>query len=43
MNLGQFADLLRSATGANRVRSLTQVNGETISPAAILAAIEEAF
>jgi 2-oxoglutarate/2-oxoacid ferredoxin oxidoreductase subunit alpha len=43
MNLGQFAELLRSATGGNRVRSLTQVNGETILPAAILAAIEEAF
>ena len=43
MNLGQYAGLLRSAAGGSRVESLTQVNGETISPAAILAAIEEAF
>jgi 2-oxoglutarate ferredoxin oxidoreductase subunit alpha len=43
MNLGQYADLLRSAVGKNPVHSLTQVNGETITPAAILAAIEEAF
>jgi 2-oxoglutarate ferredoxin oxidoreductase subunit alpha len=43
MNLGQYADLLRSAVGKNSVHSLTQVNGETIAPAAILAAIEEAF
>jgi 2-oxoglutarate ferredoxin oxidoreductase subunit alpha len=43
MNLGQFAELLRSAVGGNHVDSLTQVNGETIAPARILAAIEEAF
>jgi 2-oxoglutarate/2-oxoacid ferredoxin oxidoreductase subunit alpha len=43
MNLGQYADLLRSAVGKSPVNSLTQVNGETIAPAAILAAIEEAF
>jgi pyruvate/2-oxoacid:ferredoxin oxidoreductase alpha subunit len=43
MNLGQYAGLLRSAAGGSRVESLTQVNGETITPAAILAAIEEAF
>jgi hypothetical protein len=43
MNMGQFADLVRSSIGGNRVDSLTQVNGDTIAPAAILAAIEEAF
>ena len=43
MNLGQVADLVRSAAGGRRVDSLTQVNGETIEPAAVLAAIEEAF
>ena len=43
MNMGQLADLVISAAGENRVRSLTQVNGETIAPARILAAIEEAF
>lgn len=43
MNLGQFAELLGSAVGGNPVRSFTQVNGETITPGAILAAIEEAF
>jgi 2-oxoglutarate ferredoxin oxidoreductase subunit alpha len=43
MNMGQFAELLRSAVRGNSVNSLTQVNGETITPAAILAAIEEAF
>jgi len=43
MNMGQFADLVRSSIGGNRVDSLTQVNGDTIAPSAILAAIEEAF
>jgi 2-oxoglutarate ferredoxin oxidoreductase subunit alpha len=43
MNLGQFAGLVRSAAGNDCVRSLTQVNGETIPPAAILEAVEEAF
>jgi 2-oxoglutarate/2-oxoacid ferredoxin oxidoreductase subunit alpha len=43
MNLGQYAELLRSAAGGDCVQSLTQVNGETISPATILAALEEAF
>ncbi|RJR44917.1 MAG: hypothetical protein C4576_12660 [Desulfobacteraceae bacterium] len=43
MNLGQMTELVRSAAGGGRVDSLTQVNGETIEPAAILSAIEEAF
>jgi 2-oxoglutarate ferredoxin oxidoreductase subunit alpha len=43
MNLGQFAELLRTVVGGNPVDSLTQVNGKTITPASILAAIEEAF
>jgi 2-oxoglutarate ferredoxin oxidoreductase subunit alpha len=41
MNLGQVAELVRAAAGGSRVDSLTQVNGTTISPATILAAIEE--
>jgi 2-oxoglutarate ferredoxin oxidoreductase subunit alpha len=43
MNLGQVAEIVRSAVGGSRVDSLTQVNGETITPAGILAAIKEAF
>jgi 2-oxoglutarate/2-oxoacid ferredoxin oxidoreductase subunit alpha len=43
MNLGQYSELIRSAVEGKRVRSLTQVNGETITPDAIVAAIEEAF
>jgi 2-oxoglutarate ferredoxin oxidoreductase subunit alpha len=41
MNLGQVDGLVRSAAGGAPVRSLTQVNGSTISPAAILAALGE--
>ncbi len=43
MNMGQLAELVRAAVAGSRVDSLTQVNGETIAPSAILAAIEEAF
>ena len=41
MNLGQVDNLVRSAAGDTPVRALTQVNGSTISPASILAALEE--
>jgi len=40
MNLGQYAELVRSAVGENRVDSLTQINGQTITPSAVLKAIE---
>jgi 2-oxoglutarate/2-oxoacid ferredoxin oxidoreductase subunit alpha len=43
MNLGQFAGLLRSVVGESPVLSQMKVNGETFTPAEILAAIEEAF
>jgi len=43
MNMGQYAELVRSAVAGSRVDSLTQVNGVTITPGTILAAIEEAF
>jgi len=42
MNLGQVAELVKAVVGQDRVTSLTQVNGTTITPAKILAAIEEA-
>ena len=41
MNLGQVDGLVRAYAGATPVRSLTQVNGGTISPAGILAALKE--
>ncbi|MCF8115310.1 MAG: 2-oxoacid:acceptor oxidoreductase subunit alpha [Desulfarculaceae bacterium] len=41
MNLGQVDGLVRAYAGATPVRSLTQVNGSTISPAGILAALKE--
>jgi 2-oxoglutarate/2-oxoacid ferredoxin oxidoreductase subunit alpha len=41
MNMGQYADLVRGAVAGSRVDSLAQVNGETITPTTILAAIEE--
>lgn len=41
MNLGQVDGLVRSAAGDTPVKSLTQVNGSTISPASILAALGE--
>ena len=43
MNMGQYAELVRAAVAGSRVDSLTQVNGETITPATILEAIEEAI
>jgi len=41
MNLGQVAGLVHGAASGREVYSLPQVNGSTISPARILAAIEE--
>ncbi len=43
MNLGQVAGLVRAAAGGCQTLGLAQVNGTTISPATILAAIEEAM
>jgi 2-oxoglutarate ferredoxin oxidoreductase subunit alpha len=43
MNLGQVAGLVRAAAGGCETLSFTQVNGSTISPATLLAAIEEAM
>lgn len=41
MNLGQVADLVRSAGRGAKVHSLSQVNGTTIPPSRILQSIEE--
>ncbi len=41
MNLGQVYSLVRAAAAGRRVRSLGQVNGATIAPRSILAALEE--
>jgi 2-oxoglutarate ferredoxin oxidoreductase subunit alpha len=41
MNLGQVAELVKSAAGGGKAAALTQVNGTTISPARILETIEE--
>lgn len=41
MNLGQVYSLVRAAAGGSLVRSLSQVNGATISPKSILNALEE--
>jgi pyruvate/2-oxoacid:ferredoxin oxidoreductase alpha subunit len=40
MNLGQVAEMVRAAASGRRVEALGQVNGKTIAPASILAAIE---
>lgn len=41
MNMGQMAELVRSAAGGAQVHTLNQVNGQTISPARILERIQE--
>jgi 2-oxoglutarate ferredoxin oxidoreductase subunit alpha len=41
MNLGQVAELVRSAAGGAQVHTLNQVNGQTIAPAQILERIQE--
>jgi 2-oxoglutarate ferredoxin oxidoreductase subunit alpha len=41
MNMGQVAELVRSAAGGAQVHTLNQVNGQTIAPARILERIQE--
>jgi hypothetical protein len=41
--MGQLSFLVRSSVGEEKVLSLTQANGTTISPGRILAAIREAI
>jgi 2-oxoglutarate ferredoxin oxidoreductase subunit alpha len=41
MNMGQVAELVRSAAGGAHVHTLNQVNGQTIAPARILERIQD--
>jgi 2-oxoglutarate ferredoxin oxidoreductase subunit alpha len=41
MNMGQVAEMVRSAAGGAQVHTLNQVNGQTIAPARILERIQE--